>query len=142
MPMTRKFALEELKGIEFFGFNKVGDNTRDNLFPLLTGQAKQKVTEVEFIWKSFEKRGFWTVYGEDWVDPFSLTFNFDPRPTDHFYQPFAKALDKTRWIGGVRPLWLERKNNCFGDLLAGEKIYEWYEVNSMIRGTMFKKEYY
>lgn len=46
MPRTAKFLLEELNAIEYFGYNKLADNTFPNLMPVFTGYSFEELIKV------------------------------------------------------------------------------------------------
>ena len=78
LPRTLKFLKEKLKALEFYGYNKVGDNSFPNLVPIFTGmyandlekhkcyvQENAKVFDnCSFIWKNFSRSGYVTTLME------------------------------------------------------------------------------
>lgn len=94
--------LNELKAIELFGFNKVGDNTYPNLIPTLTGLDENELITAciptkndtfdlcNFIWKTFQAKNFATAYVEDMASLglFQyLRYGFRNQPTDYNLRP-------------------------------------------------------
>lgn len=104
------------KTLEFYGYNKVGENTFPNLIPLLTGLKPTQLTETQcwlptnytdegesgddyldnckYLWNYYQELGYVTYFSEDW-STFS-TFNylkpgFRRKPTLFYGRPFAKA---------------------------------------------------
>lgn len=104
--------------VEFWGYNKVGDNTYPNLIPALTGFDAEELDiaclgppkasnifydKCSLIWKRFKEAGFKTIYGED-VGYLSL-FNrqqsgFKKQPTDFYLRPIL--LEMERHIGSEK----------------------------------------
>jgi hypothetical protein len=121
-------TLEYLKSHEnFFLFNKhhvTGDNTFQNLVPLLTNmngdsllKRKNKIVlefkdkkktkkvnieppfdEFPFIWKNFSQKGYLTYFSEEWRDStfYNLKYGFKEQPTDFYLRQFWLALYKSR----------------------------------------------
>jgi len=120
MPKMCELA-KQLGGIEFYGFNKVGDGTIDNLKPALTGQfhnSSRPIRSLPWIWNEYHQHGFWTIHGEDWQ-----TYT-KPLNIDHSYEPLAEAMDASSISFQERILW--PFGRCYGDLMVDEKIFEWY----------------
>lgn len=115
---TRRVLLEQFGAIEFFGYNKVGENTFPNIVPLLTGLTPEQLLETQcwhsrpikagqrdidsdepfdnckFLWNYFQELGYFTYFQEDW--PFASTFNylkegFRQKPTLHYGRPLTLA---------------------------------------------------
>lgn len=104
------------KTLEFYGYNKVGENTFPNLIPLITGLKPTQLTETQcwlptsytdegesgddyldnckYLWNFYQEYGYVTYFSEDW-STFS-TFNylkpgFKRKPTLFYGRPFARA---------------------------------------------------
>ena len=109
MPQVYEYITSTLKGVDFKGFTKIGDNTLPNLIPMLTGQlvvdlTRQKLWKwkshfdaVPFIWKEYAANGYATLYGEDY--PSLQTFNyhkkgFRKQPTDYYIHPLLQWISK------------------------------------------------
>ncbi|XP_030384445.1 uncharacterized protein LOC115631749 [Scaptodrosophila lebanonensis] len=111
MPHTAAYIHKNLSHVEFWGFNKVGDNTFPNLVPLLSGLDEQELNIsctlpltrahyydlCSFIWKRFKQAGYKTIYAED-VASLGL-FNFDRsgfkrQPTDYYLRPMMLEMEK------------------------------------------------
>lgn len=113
---TLSFLKEKYKTLEFYGYNKVGENTFPNLIPLLTGLKSTQLTETQcwlptnytdqgevgddfldnckYLWNFYQEVGYSTYFSEDWAR-FS-TFNyvkpgFKKKPTLFYGRPFAAA---------------------------------------------------
>uniref|UniRef100_A0A1A9WBJ3 DUF229 domain-containing protein n=1 Tax=Glossina brevipalpis TaxID=37001 RepID=A0A1A9WBJ3_9MUSC len=111
MPKTVAFIRENLSHIEFFGYNKVEENTFTNLIPLLTGfkvgqlgafcNVTSELDNCPIIWKIFKKAGYKTAYGEDIQNLTLFQYNrkgFKKQPTDFYFRTFALEMSKyTRW---------------------------------------------
>ena len=78
LPKSLHFLRKHLNALEFYGYNKVGDNSFPNLVPILSGftrnellnhscfkEKKLKVfDECPLIWKDFAKSNYITSYLE------------------------------------------------------------------------------
>lgn len=131
MRSSASYIHNKLNNIEFWGYNKVGDNTYPNLMPVLTGFDEDEVAisclgppakfantvydNCSLIWKRYKEAGFKTVYAED-VGALSL-FNwrhsgFKKSPTDYYLRPillemerhisYEKRLNVALCVGGRR----------------------------------------
>ncbi|XP_028039700.1 uncharacterized protein LOC114250149 [Bombyx mandarina] len=97
MRLTSKY-LEDHGAVEFFGYNKVGDNSFPNLFPVLTGKSfkylkrklRNEFEQWNFIWDDYKKAGFNTAMGSDSIAGLlgSYEYNWEKIPTDNYLQPF------------------------------------------------------
>lgn len=113
MRSSASFIHNKLNYVEFWGYNKVGDNTYPNLMPVLTGFDEEEVAisclgppskiatsvydNCSLIWKRYKQAGFKTIYGED-VGDLSL-FNwqhsgFKKAPTDYYLRPILIEMEK------------------------------------------------
>uniref|UniRef100_A0A0L8FM57 Uncharacterized protein n=2 Tax=Octopus bimaculoides TaxID=37653 RepID=A0A0L8FM57_OCTBM len=131
MPLTRQFLLKH-GAFEMFGYNKVADNTFPNMVPFLTGQYVEDLLEPsksaskpfdkhDIIWKHYNKSGYVTMFAEDL--PSGAMFNylrygFKKQPTDHYFRPFALAMDEQR------SFW---SNNlfCFGNRMEAAVVLQY-----------------
>ncbi|XP_054744572.1 uncharacterized protein LOC129248994 [Anastrepha obliqua] len=108
MKRTTTYIRKRLNYVEFWGFNKVGDNTYPNLIPLLTGLAAdelklscmrtkefQYVDDCPFIWKRFKEDGYMTAFLEDVARTslFSTDSIFNHQPTDYYIRPIAMEME-------------------------------------------------
>ncbi|CAG9566682.1 unnamed protein product [Danaus chrysippus] len=107
MPKTLAY-LKKKGAIEFYGYNKVGDNTFPNLSPILLGMKDTDLKKAcwphvratfdncPFIWDLFKSVGYYTAFGEDTS---SLgTFNFEKvgfsrTPTDYYLHTFMHEAE-------------------------------------------------
>lgn len=102
MPETAKF-LKERGSIQLLGYNKLGDNSFPNLYPLLTGHSFNYILKVcihnnntnhsnlcSFIWDKFKMSGFLTALGSDSPAGLLGSYEYSLRklPTDYYLQPF------------------------------------------------------
>lgn len=116
MPHTYSFLKNDLKTIEFIGYNKVADNTFPNLIPILTGLSEEELRELcwpsnsekfddcPFIWKNFTQSGYITSFAEDssWMGVFNyLKKGFEHQPTDYYWKTFNYLAEKD--IGHTKP---------------------------------------
>ncbi|XP_023293630.2 uncharacterized protein LOC111676867 [Lucilia cuprina] len=113
MRSSASYIHNKLNYIEFWGYNKVGDNTYPNLMPVLTGFDEDEVAisclgpapkfssslydNCSLIWKRYKEAGFKTVYAED-VGALSL-FNwrhsgFKKAPTDYYLRPILLEMER------------------------------------------------
>lgn len=77
MNKSVSVMLNELKAIEFFGYNKLEDNTYPNLIPVLTGLDKDEIQDAcvpyenstfdrcHFIWNKYKRQNYTTLFAED-----------------------------------------------------------------------------
>lgn len=108
MNETAGVLLSELNAIEFFGFNKVADNTYPNLIPTLTGldeselntacmPAKDSTFDMcRFIWDEFKDKNYTTAYVEDMASLglfHYLRNGFVKQPTDHYSRAVFNELE-------------------------------------------------
>lgn len=121
MPKTAEFIKQNLSHVEFFGYNKVDENTFPNLIPLLTGlKTKQlskfcnisrEMDDCPIIWKQFKEAGYKTAYGEDLQHLTLFQYNragFKKQPTDFYFRTFALEMSKFTWRRG------ENTYACYG----------------------------
>lgn len=100
--------LNELRGIEFFGFNKVADNTYPNLMPTLAGldenelvtacipYKNQTFDRCNFIWKTFKAKNYVTAYVEDMASLGLFQYlkpGFKDQPTDYSLRPIFIEME-------------------------------------------------
>ncbi|XP_017473346.1 PREDICTED: uncharacterized protein LOC108364259 [Rhagoletis zephyria] len=108
MKRTAAYIRKRLDFVEFWGFNKVGDNAYTNLIPLLTGLAAdelklscmrprelQYVDDCPFIWKRFKGTGYMTAFLEDVgkTSLFSADTIFKHNPTDYYMRPIVMEME-------------------------------------------------
>lgn len=119
--LNRTLALlkEQYETIEFYGYNKVGENTFPNLIPLLSGLTPEQLTETQcwlatnysqesesgddyldnckFLWNYYQEIGYNTFFSEDWAK--ASTFNylkqgFKYAPTVYYGRPYTIEREK------------------------------------------------
>nr|XP_019550987.2 uncharacterized protein LOC109420969 [Aedes albopictus] len=110
MNLTAEMVIERLRGVELFGYNKVGDNTYPNLVPVLTGLDVDELSAAclpnsnstfdlcPFIWKKFGATGYRTFYAEDssTMETFNyLKKGFRNQPTDYYLRSFFRQADSS-----------------------------------------------
>ncbi|XP_036225650.1 uncharacterized protein [Bactrocera oleae] len=107
MKRTVDYIRRRLNYVEFWGFNKVGDNAYSNLIPLFTGLAADELklscmrakelhyTECPFIWKRFKEAGYMTSFLEDVARTslFSMDTIFSHPPTDYYIRPIVMEME-------------------------------------------------
>ncbi|XP_017081371.2 LOW QUALITY PROTEIN: uncharacterized protein LOC108114771 [Drosophila eugracilis] len=112
MPRTANFLLS-LPHVELKGFTSIGNDTFNNLMPLLSGLSGSEMKEFScnlssldscpFIWKLFQQAGYETALGEDNIDKSLFTKGFKDPPTDFYLRP------------ALLEMWLKtRKDQLFG----------------------------
>jgi len=75
LPKTRDYLLNELGAIEFFGLNKVGRGTMENLIPMTSGCSfiseatgfPSANEECHLIWENFASRGYRTALTDEQI---------------------------------------------------------------------------
>lgn len=146
MPKTVQI-LKDLNAIEFYGYNKVGDNTFPNLIPVLTGMSERELTkncwpskntrfdDCPFIWKNFSENGYATVFAEDaaWMGIFNyVKRGFKDQPTNYYWGPFNRYSEHE--IGN------EHKMNvymCVGGRLVYKTLLEY--IDKVVRSMHINK---
>lgn len=107
MKRTVDYIRKRLNYVEFWGFNKVGDNTYSNLIPLFTGLAADEFklscmrakelhyTECPFIWKRFKEAEYMTSFLEDVARTslFSMDTILSHPPTDYYIRPIVMEME-------------------------------------------------
>ncbi|CRK97013.1 CLUMA_CG010430, isoform A [Clunio marinus] len=110
MQFIRSFPnlLDHLKKTGWFElkfYNKVGDNTLLNLFPLMTGISTREAKKIKdsgksdvlpFLWEDFRDAGYATISAEDNM-PYStfhyLEGGFEEHPIDYNFHTYARLLE-------------------------------------------------
>lgn len=102
MIRSSSVILDQLKGIEMFGYNKVEDNTYPNLIPALSGLDEDELAssclpyknstfdKCHFIWNMYKQNGYRTLFAEDMagLGLFNYLRNgFKNQPTDYNIRP-------------------------------------------------------
>lgn len=136
MRRTASYIRRNLSHVEFWGFNKVGDNTFPNLVPLLSGlddeelnisclstQPKPSFDGCSLIWKRYKQAGYKTVFAED-VALLGL-FNycrpgFRRPPTDYYLRPLVMEMEKQ--IAGKKEL---NVHLCMGGRRTADVLLEY-----------------
>ncbi|XP_062121922.1 uncharacterized protein LOC133835812 [Drosophila sulfurigaster albostrigata] len=110
MRRTAAYIRQNLSHVEFWGFNKVGDNTFPNLVPLLSGLDDQELNiscvapmatpgydACSFIWKRYKQAGYKTIFAEDVAMLGLFNFcrsGFRRTPTDYYLRPVVLEMEK------------------------------------------------
>uniref|UniRef100_A0A1A9ZN61 DUF229 domain-containing protein n=1 Tax=Glossina pallidipes TaxID=7398 RepID=A0A1A9ZN61_GLOPL len=111
MRMTSTHIHQNLNHVEFWGYNKVGDNTYPNLIPALSGLDESelaisclgptphsaKYDKCSFIWKRYKDAGYRTAYAEDvgLMGLFSYCRSgFKRPPTDYYLHPILVEMEQ------------------------------------------------
>ena len=127
---TRQFLLNDLNAIEFYGYNKIGDNTLPNLVALTTGKSENEVVDlspkptksadsVPLILKEYARNGFRTFWAEDYPDVAMFNYlrpGFINQPTDYYWRPFNLAYDRDK------SMWVE---DCLGPYTETDLILDY-----------------
>ncbi|KAL0894983.1 hypothetical protein ABMA27_013464 [Loxostege sticticalis] len=108
MPATANF-LRGKGSIQLLGYNKLGDNSFPNLFPLLLGKSfkdalsycthgNDEIDTIKcaFIWDRFKKSGYVTALGSDSIAGLlgNYEYSLSKLPTDYYLQPFMSESIK------------------------------------------------
>lgn len=133
MPSTLAYLLNELEGIEFYGYNKVGNNTFPNLMPAFAGLSEDEILKsgciernkydnCHFIFDQFNKSGYITALGEDAA--FTGMFNyirdgFFQQPVHHMWNTFDYEAESRIGHGGPY------SNMCLFSRLTVEYLVEY-----------------
>lgn len=108
MNESAEVLLNELNAVEFFGFNKVADNTYPNLIPTLTGLDENELVTAciptknhtfdlcHFIWNEFKNKNYSTTYVEDMASLGLFQYlrrGFKKQPTDYSLRPIMIEME-------------------------------------------------
>ena len=108
MPKTNEF-IRSHKPFEFFGYNKVEDNTFPNLVPVLSGLSVDDlkkncwfddsiyVDECPWIWKNFSAHNYITVFAQDSIKVELFNYvqkKFMEQPTDYHLDKYMTINEK------------------------------------------------
>lgn len=108
MNRTASIILNDLNGVEMFGYNKVEDNTYPNLVPALTGLDESELASTclpfknssydrcHFIWDHFRRQGFKTVLSEDMASLGLFNYlrrGFEKQATDFNIRPVLLEME-------------------------------------------------
>lgn len=108
---TLTTIVDELEGIELYGYNKIDDNTYPNLIPLLSGLSSDELASAclssnasayyfdncHFIWNEFKKRGYKTLFAEDSAALSLFNYfksGFDKQPVDYYFRTILYQMEK------------------------------------------------
>ncbi|XP_026848973.1 uncharacterized protein LOC113566643 [Drosophila persimilis] len=131
MPLTSQFTSQQ-GWYEMEGYNKVGDNTLQNLLAVLTGRSTKEWAKncdlnnpscFVYLWDYFRNAGYLTAYVEDL--PSKSTFNylksgFTRKPVDFYLRPFQLILENV-----VKTFdWLGQKY-CFGRRTSLDYVFDY-----------------
>lgn len=109
MNESATILLNDLNALEFFGFNKVADNTYPNLIPTLTGldatelntaclpKKNDTFDKCRFIWDEFKEKNHTTAYIEDMASLglfHYLREGFEQQPTDYNSRPIIYEMEQ------------------------------------------------
>jgi hypothetical protein len=113
MPKSDSYLKSHLSPLIMRGFSKIGDNTRPNLYPFLTGftytefkdndggnciQNDQLHNCSSFIWAHFARQGYRTSLVEDLVTTSLFNWHwtnaFASPPTDYYPRPFFVQMEQ------------------------------------------------
>ncbi|XP_067625153.1 uncharacterized protein [Eurosta solidaginis] len=130
MKSTTAFIKKYLNYVEFWGFNKVADDTYPNLIPLLTGLSADEfklscaaprksryLDDCPFIWKRFKESGYLTAFLEDVAQTslFSADNIFKQQPTDYYIRPLVEEMEKY-----ITNYYMENRDFC----MAGRRTVD------------------
>ncbi|KAJ9575248.1 hypothetical protein L9F63_025800 [Diploptera punctata] len=143
LPRTNQL-LRSLSAVQMLGYNKVGEDTFENVIPFLTGlnipelkllcwpNVSSPFDDCPFIWKKFSDAGYITAFADDASDV--SMFNrgkkgFLKPPTDYYLRPYFLFGDH---------IFSSPSEQCYGNQLKTEKLLEY--VSKFI--IMKKKKYF
>lgn len=132
MRLTRKFLLDDLKGFEMTGYNKVADNTFVNIIPMMMGKFVSEIgwnetmlhhpfDDYNFFWKNFSNAGYRTLYAEDAPKIAIFVYakeGFHKAPADYYNRPLALAMERHRSV------W-SRDHHCIVDRLETTMLLDY-----------------
>lgn len=113
LKRTRQFLTQALGSVEYYGYNKVADNTFVNIVPLLadkfiaevpfdeTTMRDRFLDDIGFLWKNFSSAGYTTLLAEDAPDIGTFNYlkaGFRQPPTDYYLRPFSLAMQRDKSI--------------------------------------------
>ncbi|XP_042227514.1 uncharacterized protein LOC121869958 isoform X2 [Homarus americanus] len=101
MPHFYQYLTEELGGLDFRGYTKIGENTLPNTLAMVVGHTHTELNEHEclankkiknlddcpLVWKDFASEGYVTAYGEDISSTNIFTYKhhgFHNEPVDFY----------------------------------------------------------
>ncbi|KAH8251505.1 hypothetical protein KR038_009101, partial [Drosophila bunnanda] len=106
-----------LEGVhtKFFGYSRVGPDTRANLIPFLggisndEGDSESLFSSETWLWERFRAKGYSTAYGEDTVEGVFTNRNegeqFPSKPTDFYLPPVLLEMHShTRYSLDLREM--------------------------------------
>ncbi|XP_063839101.1 uncharacterized protein LOC135088147 [Ostrinia nubilalis] len=112
MPGTAKF-LRDRGSVQLLGYNKLGDNSFPNLFPLLLGKSFKDENIYKynntidtnmgpFVWDQYKRSGYVTALGSDSMAGLlgAYEYNLNNLPTDYYLLPFmyeSRTLFKNKF---------------------------------------------
>lgn len=120
MKDTSNFAKNQ-GAIELFGYNKVADNTYQNVIPAIVGMSAEQLSRTcwpntlatldhcPYIWERFKDSGYYTVLAEDTTEDGIFKTNhshFSANPTDYYFHPFTNKTNLNR---------NQQQSDCMGD---------------------------
>ncbi|KAK6632024.1 hypothetical protein RUM44_007054 [Polyplax serrata] len=150
MPKTNDF-LQSMGAIEFFGYNKVQDNTFPNLVPLLSGHSVKEIRQFcwlndsaffdgcPWIWKNYSRKGYNTMFIEDSTNLGLFNYlknGFYNSPTNYYLRPYMDANE--RFIGHMKPL---NTKYCCGTRLTAQVLMD-YAYKFVTNMTEMDKKYW
>jgi hypothetical protein len=133
LPKTHEYFTGFLGGSLLEGYNAVGDGTTFAMMPMLSGKREIEIPEVrrgypgakpvdqylDFIWKKYERKSYFTQWAEDWTRLGAFHYRllgFKDQPVTHYMRPFYLA---------VKPY--ERKGQCIGQRSSYKVYLDWFK---------------
>ncbi|CAG9817110.1 unnamed protein product [Phaedon cochleariae] len=131
MPQTRNYLLGN-DFVEFFGYNKIDDNTFPNFNAILTGLNLNQSNAIckpnlvgyldkcPMIWYDYRDQGYVTAYAEDWAQISTYNYlkkGFKEPPTDYYFKPYLEAAEDLLSV-----LTVDTMPFCAGHESEGERV--------------------
>lgn len=148
MPKTLSYLVNNLKAIEFVGFNKVDYNTFGNLIAMLTGYSADELgnscwrggnfDSCTFVWDKFKDAGYATAYCEDAAKMSLFNYfgaGFLTQPTTHDWTTFIAETEHQ--IGRH----LRSHNLCLGKRLVYQILLD-YSLNLITTYRKVKQKFF
>ncbi len=135
-PELHEYITKELGGVMLEGFNKLGDNTLSNIYPMLTGRHLMSdlksllistFDDWDWTWRDFMKKGYVNLIAEEVIGVYHPRFvprGFKKLPTDHYHRPvrFVTSVLKPAIPEHETP---EEAEYCYGPKQRTEEMIDW-----------------
>jgi len=130
-PNLRDFLLQNLSAFSFEGYTKVGDNSRPNGVPLLTGQpfcghdllGRAFDDGCPTIFREYAAAGYRTSEAHD--VPENWIFRFKDPPVDYYFRPLSRVAGEGIQKDGRR---------CWGPQLSLQTLLDYMKALAVTMG--------